>query len=148
MGENMIQLNTMRKDIADKVIDLDVLREMDIDQEFFSEVGSIYLHQAGELIREFKSRVHVAERTQVRQIVHTLKGISAGIGAAAMADMCKQLERLEAFHSPKEITVMLHELDNIFEDTQFQIQRLMNDFSGVESFEPDASAEKFCGVTL
>ena len=132
----MIDLNVVRKDIAEQTIDLRVLNEMDMDQEFFNEVASMYLHQAGELINEFKSRVHVAERSEVRKIVHALKGISAGIGAASMADMCRQLERLEAYHSPKEITVMLHELDTIFQETSFQIERLMHDYSIVNSFDP------------
>ena len=142
----MIDLRDMRTDMAEVVIDLNVLSEMDMDLEFFQEIASMYLHQATSLIGEIKARIHVDDRSEVRKIVHGLKGISANIGAVAMAEICRQLEQLQACHSPKEITVLLHELDNVFEETRFQIERLMGDYSVVTSFQPASSWNELTGV--
>ena len=107
------------------IIDLDQLNDIGVTADFFKELAEMYIDQAETLIEEIKNYAHVGELSGFRKIAHTLKGISANIGAVAMVEICQSLEKIQAHHRPKEIDVLLHRLGIVYEETSFHLQQLM-----------------------
>jgi CheY-like chemotaxis protein/HPt (histidine-containing phosphotransfer) domain-containing protein len=122
---------------AKQIIDAGHLTDIGITADFFKELADMYIDQSKTLITEIKSYAHTGELSGFRQIAHTLKGISANIGAVAMVDACQALEKVQAHHRPKEINVLLHQLGIVHEETCFHLGKSMLD----EHFlSPEAAA--------
>lgn len=107
------------------MIDVPQLRAMGIEPYFFNELAAMYIEQTPELLREIRTHVSLSELSHFKKAVHNLKGISANIAAQAMVDMCLRLEHVQAHHSPKEITVMLHQLETVYEETRFHLGNII-----------------------
>ncbi|KAB2881521.1 PAS domain S-box protein [bacterium] len=107
------------------IVDLDQLRDIGVTADFFKELADMYIDQAETLLGEIKDYAHVGELSGFRKIAHTLKGISANIGAVAMVEACQSLEKIQAHHRPKEIAVLIHRIGIVYEETCFHLKQLM-----------------------
>lgn len=135
-GESM-QPETTNTTSAKQIIDAGHLTDIGITADFFKELADMYIDQSKTLISEIKSYAHTGELSGFRQIAHTLKGISANIGAVAMVDACQALEKVQPHHRPKEINVLLHQLGIVHEETCFHLEKSLLD----EHFlRPEAAA--------
>jgi PAS domain S-box-containing protein len=106
------------------VIEIEQLKSIGVTNDFFKELVEMYVDQAQTLIGEINRYVHTGELTGFRKIAHTLKGISANIGAASMVEICKSLEEVQAHHRPKEVSVLLHRLGIVYEETRFHLHKM------------------------
>ncbi|NUM81795.1 response regulator, partial [bacterium] len=106
------------------VVDYDAIRELEIDDDFLKELIAIYFEQAPSMIRTIRDHARLGQTDAMKKHAHTLKGVSFNIGAARIGHLCTTIENVQASQSPKEIDVMLHDLDHTYEETKFELERL------------------------
>lgn len=73
---------------------LDAIRGLqnEATPDLLARVVRIYLQSAPSLIERLRTGLAARDTEAVRFAAHSLKSTSANLGAAALADMCKQLE--------------------------------------------------------
>ncbi len=64
------------------------------DPQLFAKVVNVYLESSEELNMRLRAAVDSANDDGIRETAHALKSSSANVGAARLADLCKQLETL------------------------------------------------------
>ncbi|HMM73227.1 MAG TPA: response regulator, partial [Rhodocyclaceae bacterium] len=69
------------------------LRELDDSGSVLAEVLTLYLADGVQRLRDLEQQAHLGNEDGVRQIAHTLKGASLNVGARAMAELSRRLER-------------------------------------------------------
>ena len=89
------------------IVDLEKLREaIGDDPELERELFDEFIASSGELMAEMATHCETGSENETwRRASHALKGISANLGAAALAELCRQGQ--EAFERPaREKTVI------------------------------------------
>ena len=71
---------------------LAAMERLDNDQELYDEICEIYLTDAPELLRKFKEAIHDNDSAMATRHAHSLKSVSANIGATALSDVARQAE--------------------------------------------------------
>ncbi|MCG3186768.1 MAG: Sensor histidine kinase RcsC [Rhodocyclaceae bacterium] len=69
------------------------LRELDDSGSVLAEVLTLYLADGVQRLRDLEHQAGLGNEDGVRQIAHTLKGASLNVGARAMAELSRRLER-------------------------------------------------------
>lgn len=79
------------------------------DASFLRDLYESYLTTARENIQLLKDE---SDPTVLRRAAHTLKGSSLNVGAARVADLCKQLEQTLVAQSPPDMLAQLAVIEN------------------------------------
>ena len=71
------------------------LRRVNNNEKLFAKVLSMYLASTPEALEAIKSVLAADQQPELRAKAHSLKGISASVGAVTVASLCEQLEKSE-----------------------------------------------------
>ncbi len=73
---------------------LDAIRALQSDAapDLLAQVVRLYFESAADMLARLRAGLATGDHDAVRIAAHTLKSSSANLGAAALAEMCKQLE--------------------------------------------------------
>ena len=115
-----IELNLQQpKDpLPEEAVDAAVLEELmmllgDNGWEILVESIDSYLEDGSPSIQKLIDAVEAGDAKSLKEVAHTLKGISASLGAKPFAELCQQLESFGAEHQPKAALLLLPHLDFI-----------------------------------
>ena len=75
----------------------------------------IFAEQTPERIAELRHAAESGDHATVTRVAHTMKGGAASLGAAAMADVCKQLEETGRTGSLTGATELIDSIESAFE---------------------------------
>ncbi|MBX7151838.1 PAS domain S-box protein [bacterium] len=123
-GTTMLQHQEYMQRQNYPVVDRDAISELEIGDDFLKELIAIYFEQAPSMIRTIRDHARLGQTDAMKKHAHTLKGVSFNIGASRIGHLCKTIENVQASQSPKEIDVLLHDLDHTYEETKFELERL------------------------
>ena len=62
------------------------------EPDFYRQLVEIYLVDSRQVMQRIRSEVDSGDRTALQKAVHSLKGISANLGAGRLANLCGQIE--------------------------------------------------------
>jgi CheY-like chemotaxis protein/anti-sigma regulatory factor (Ser/Thr protein kinase) len=111
-----------------------------IDQRIVTELGALdepgtpsllrsvmrdYLDEAPGIISDIKRLADQREATQLSARAHKLGGVSASIGAAGMADVCKRIEQQVSAGDLTGLSAMVDQLELRFARTRSELQTLV-----------------------
>ena len=113
------------------IIDRVHLEECGIDDELFKELAAIYMEQTPAIIADIKNQMNVGKTDCLRKLAHNLKGTSANLGAARMAELSRMIELSTPADSPLEVRHLITCLDKEFQETAFVMQNLKQPTDGI-----------------
>jgi CheY-like chemotaxis protein len=123
-----IELNLQQpKDpLPEEAVDAAVLEELmmllgDNGWEILVESIDSYLEDGSPSIQKLIDAVEAGDAKSLKEVAHTLKGISASLGAKPFAELCQQLESFGAEHQPKAALLLLPQLIEEYERVQFAL---------------------------
>lgn len=62
------------------------------DSELLSELLSVYVSEANQMLRQIDTAIETDDRSLIRRSAHTLKGASLSVAATHTSQQCEQLE--------------------------------------------------------
>lgn len=106
-------------------LDLDRIREAsDGDSEFMRQLVEVYLDDTAMRLRALQAAVESGDVTAMRKNAHQLKGSSANIGATALCELARQIERLGQSNNVAGAAELVAELRR-------ELARLQQTFAGI-----------------
>jgi len=79
-------------DVIDRAAFDALLDQVGGDQEFLDELLATYFEDSPKLLDTLHTSLATGNAAEFRRAAHSLKSTSAGMGATALAVMCKELE--------------------------------------------------------
>ena len=80
------------------ILDINViqgLRALQVEgEDFLGGIIDMYMHEADKLVEQIRIAISRGDAHSLRQAAHTLKGSSAGLGAARLSETCLEIETL------------------------------------------------------
>ena len=113
-----------------KFLDLDFVEEMkslsdDDNMSFFTEMIDEFKKQGDFLIGEINNLFQNQDFSKISKPIHTLKGVSADMGALVLFTMCKGIEIKTKTNDFELISSSISELEDIFQKTLNQLNSLI-----------------------
>ncbi len=92
------------------------------DQNFFARVIEKYLIESQELLNDICTALAACDVVAAKRASHTLKSISAQVGAIRLSTVCKKVENLHALPPSKDADALLGELKVEYESARSELQ--------------------------
>ena len=114
-------------DLLQPPLDLEVLRGIkeisgDVNSDIFIEIISAYLDDAPILLQSIRTAITQNSAAELKISAHTLKSISATIGATILAEYCLQLETMGRIGEIDQAGEWLPRLEGELERVQIALQ--------------------------
>jgi len=119
-------LQQLKDPLPEEAVDAAVLEELmmllgDNGWEILVESIDSYLEDGSPSIQKLINAVKTGDAKSLKEVAHTLKGISASLGAKPFAELCQQLESFGAEHQPQAALPLLPQLIEEYERVQFAL---------------------------
>ncbi len=111
----------------------------DLDPELVHEVVSLFLEDTSVRIAEIRGLSGSAERDQLRNAAHRIKGSCGSLGATALMNACERLEDLAQKGTREEVDAAIEQVARLFDE----IAPLMREFLG---FLPGPATDATAGA--
>lgn len=100
----------------------EALARINNDHELFDEICGIYLSDAPKIVDKLKRSLVAGDIEQVTRHAHSLKSISANIGAHALKNAASQAEMLAKQENLQGVNEQVGQLDLLLEEVLEEIR--------------------------
>ncbi|MFA7186242.1 MAG: Hpt domain-containing protein [Victivallales bacterium] len=91
-------------------------KEFELDEEDISEVLNEFLSNMQSLIKKASSEIAARNWTDLKKTAHSIKGVSANLGADFISSRGKELENAALASDDAKVSSLISEISNSFEN--------------------------------
>ena len=99
------------------------------DDDFMAELLRDYLNDAAKHLEAIREAADQRDGAALERRAHTLKSSSAAIGAEAVAELCKTIEKLASNGQLDDAINQVSEIEALFEQTRTELTRLLENIN-------------------